>query len=145
MSVKVFLRYVANGLLTVKDVEELPDVSSRYGRQRAADPNLQSIRFALKRKPLRAKSGGNVTQMHYARKGMITPEMEFIAIRENQRRQESEADFHSPIQHEGSSNIPDKPGEPTSPPLSPRSSSAMKWPGAEPSSLQILTTLKSNP
>ncbi len=69
------------------DVEELPTVTSLYGRQRAADPKLQEIRFQHTRKPLRAKPGLNVTQMHYARKGIITPEMEFIAIRENQSRE----------------------------------------------------------
>ncbi|HWN45398.1 MAG TPA: phosphomethylpyrimidine synthase ThiC, partial [Thermoanaerobaculia bacterium] len=64
------------------DVEELPAVSSEYGRRRAADPVLTPIRFPNVRRPLRAKPGGNVTQMHYARKGIVTPEMEFIAIRE---------------------------------------------------------------
>src|SRR2546427_5289575 len=69
------------------DVEELPGVTSEYGRLRLADPKLDALRFAHLRKPLRAKSGHNVTQMHYARKGIITPEMEFIAIRENMKRQ----------------------------------------------------------
>ena len=69
-----------------RDVTELPEVSSHYGRMRAADPKLASLRFQHIRKPLRAKSGANVTQMHYARKGIVTPEMEFIAIRENQSR-----------------------------------------------------------
>ncbi|HWM89216.1 MAG TPA: phosphomethylpyrimidine synthase ThiC [Thermoanaerobaculia bacterium] len=69
------------------DVEELPSVSSEYGRCRAADPGLTSIRFPNVRRPLCARPGSNVTQMHYARKGIVTPEMEFIAIRENQRRE----------------------------------------------------------
>jgi phosphomethylpyrimidine synthase len=69
------------------DVDELPGVSSEYGRLRLADPKLDSLRFAHLRKPLRAKAGVNVTQMHYARQGVITPEMEFIAIRENLKRQ----------------------------------------------------------
>jgi phosphomethylpyrimidine synthase len=72
------------------DVEELPDVSSEYGRRRAADPRLVPVRFPHLRRPLCARPGsgsGNVTQMHYARKGIVTPEMEFIAIRENQRRE----------------------------------------------------------
>ena len=69
------------------DVEQLPAVTSEYGRLRAADPKLSSLRFAHVRKPLRAKPGMNVTQMHYARKGIVTPEMEFIAIRENQQRE----------------------------------------------------------
>ena len=69
------------------DVEELSAVSSEYGRARLADPRLDALRFAHLRKPLRAQPGRNVTQMHYARKGIITPEMEFIAIRENLKRQ----------------------------------------------------------
>jgi phosphomethylpyrimidine synthase len=66
------------------DVEELPDLSSEYGRQRASDQSLNEIRFPNIPKPLRAKAGKNVSQMHYARQGIITPEMEYIAIRENQ-------------------------------------------------------------
>ncbi len=66
------------------DVEELEDVSSEYGRRRASDSKLNGIRFHRTRNPLRAKRGMNVTQLHYARKGIITPEMEYIAIRENQ-------------------------------------------------------------
>ncbi len=69
------------------DVETLSEVSSEYGRLRLADPKLDALRFAYLRKPLRAKPGHNVTQMHYARKGIITPEMEFIALRENMKRQ----------------------------------------------------------
>ncbi len=69
------------------DVEELSDVSSEYGRRRAADPKLVTVRFPHLRRPLCARPGGNVTQMHYARRGIVTPEMEFIAIRENQRRE----------------------------------------------------------
>jgi phosphomethylpyrimidine synthase len=65
------------------DVEELGDITSIYGRRRASDPSLETIRFVRTRKPLRAKPGRRVTQMHYARRGEITPEMEFIAIREN--------------------------------------------------------------
>jgi phosphomethylpyrimidine synthase len=68
------------------DVEQLSDISSDYGRQRAANRELDSLRFQHIRTPLRAKPGCNVSQMHYARKGIITPEMEFIAIRENQTR-----------------------------------------------------------
>ena len=67
------------------DVEELSGPSSRYGQSRQADAELAALRFEHIRKPLRAKAGANVTQMHYARRGIITPEMEFIAIRENQR------------------------------------------------------------
>jgi phosphomethylpyrimidine synthase len=72
-------------------VEELPAVSSEYGRRRAADPKLETIRFTAPRPPLCARVGENVTQLHYARKGIVTPEMEFIAIRENQRREQAKA------------------------------------------------------
>jgi phosphomethylpyrimidine synthase len=65
------------------DVEELDEGTSAYRRERAADSTLDAIRFTTTRKPLRARSGANVSQMHYARQGTITPEMEFIAIREN--------------------------------------------------------------
>src|SRR5437667_7404513 len=68
------------------DTEELPGPTSRYGYERLSDPKLVDMRFSLKRKPRRATARRNVTQIHYARKGMVTPEMEFIAIRENQRR-----------------------------------------------------------
>jgi phosphomethylpyrimidine synthase len=67
------------------DTEELAGPSSQYGRQRAADAELAHLRFDLVRKPRRAIPGGNVSQMHYARRGIVTPEMEYIAIRENQR------------------------------------------------------------
>jgi phosphomethylpyrimidine synthase len=67
------------------DVEELETITSDYGRMRLADSRLDHLRFAHNAKPLRAKAGQNVSQLHYAKKGMITPEMEYIAIRENQR------------------------------------------------------------
>src|SRR5471032_1214383 len=70
------------------DTEELSGPSSEYGKQRLADPALDELRFQLHRLPRRARNGGNVTQMHYARRGIITPEMEFVAIRENMRRRE---------------------------------------------------------
>jgi len=69
------------------DTEPLTGPTSRYGRERLVDPKLASLRFNLGRQPRRAKAGMNVSQMHYARKGLITPEMEYIAIRENQRRE----------------------------------------------------------
>ena len=78
-------------ILGRQDVEELPDVSSVYGRQRANDPSLDDLRFSHIRKPLKAKPGKNVSQMHYARQGIITPEMEYIAIRETQIREEVQA------------------------------------------------------
>ncbi|GIZ52912.1 phosphomethylpyrimidine synthase ThiC [Noviherbaspirillum aridicola] len=70
------------------DTEELPGPSSQYGVERLNDPKLAELRFNLHRKPRRAVAGRNVTQMHYARNGIITPEMEYIAIRENLRRKE---------------------------------------------------------
>ncbi len=70
------------------DTELLAGLSSEYGRARERDPRLAELRFNLKRQPHRAKAGKNVTQMHYARRGIVTPEMEFVALRENLRRQE---------------------------------------------------------
>ncbi len=69
------------------DTEQLDGPSSAFGVERQNDPTLAEMRFNLSRKPRRAKAGMNVSQMHYARKGIITPEMEYIAIRENQRRE----------------------------------------------------------
>jgi len=71
------------------DTELLTDLSSEYGRQRAADASLDHLRFDHIRTPRRAKSGQNVSQMHYARKGIITPEMEYVAIRENMKLEEA--------------------------------------------------------
>jgi phosphomethylpyrimidine synthase len=79
--------YRRNWVIGRSDVVELPNISSHYGRLRATDPKLDVLRFQHIRKPLRAKPGMNVTQIHYARQGIITPEMEFIAIRENQSRE----------------------------------------------------------
>jgi len=67
------------------DTEQLGEISSAYGRERLYNPELNHLRFQHFRQPRRAKGGANVTQLHYARKGIITPEMEYIAIRENQR------------------------------------------------------------
>lgn len=67
----------------------LDSLTSRYGQERLADEKLDYLRFEHLRKPLKAKEGENVTQLHYARKGIITPEMEYIAIRENQRLEEA--------------------------------------------------------
>ncbi len=75
-------------ILERADTEELPGPSSDYGIARLMDPKLAELRFNLHRKPRRALAGKNVTQMHYARLGIITPEMEFVAIRENMRRQQ---------------------------------------------------------
>ena len=66
------------------DTDQLTEVSSAYGKERKEDKSLDELRFEHIKKPMRAKKGGNVTQLHYAKKGIITPEMEYIAIRENQ-------------------------------------------------------------
>ncbi|WP_047395566.1 phosphomethylpyrimidine synthase ThiC [Chitinibacter sp. ZOR0017] len=69
------------------DTEQLDGLTSEYGRMREADTSLDHLRFELQRKPRRAKAGQNVTQMHYARRGIVTPEMEYVAIRENLQRE----------------------------------------------------------
>src|SRR4026209_1644371 len=69
------------------DVETLQGQSSIYGQERLNDPKLAEMRFNLKRTPRRAQKGRNVSQMHYARKGIVTPEMEFIALREKLERE----------------------------------------------------------
>ena len=74
-----------------RDTEELPGLSSAFGLARLQDPELASLRFAHVNKPRRACVGKNVSQMHYARQGIITEEMEYIAIRENMRLQEARA------------------------------------------------------
>ena len=88
-----------------EDTEELAAPTSEYGRARLADPALAGMRFDLKRKPRRAKASTNVTQMHYARQGIVTPEMEFIAIRENLLRDKLRASLPPIInvQHRGQS------------------------------------------
>ncbi len=65
------------------DTASLSQLSSEFGRKRAHDAKLDGVRFPRARNPLRAKPGMNVSQMHYARRGIVTPEMEFIAIRES--------------------------------------------------------------
>jgi len=90
-SVKIDIR---DGLQAVRqpwiegrdDTEILAGPSSAYGQERLDDEKLAALRFNLTRQPRRAKAGKNVSQMHYARQGMVTPEMEYIAIRENQNR-----------------------------------------------------------
>ncbi len=67
------------------DVEELDEFTSEYCNERLKDEKLDHLRFNLKHKAKRAKEGKNVTQLHYAKQGIITPEMEYVAIRENQR------------------------------------------------------------
>ncbi|HKJ88716.1 MAG TPA: phosphomethylpyrimidine synthase ThiC, partial [Gammaproteobacteria bacterium] len=79
-------------ILQRDDTEQLAGPTSEYGRARAEAPELAHLRFEHIRHPRKARAGANVTQMHYARQGIITPEMEFIAIRENQRIEEMRAD-----------------------------------------------------
>ncbi len=106
---------IRSGLNTVRsgwieernDTEQLDGPSSEFGQQRLVDPELRAMRFNLTRKPIRAKAGKNVSQMHYARQGIITPEMEYIAIRENQRRENMSELLQT--QHKGNdfgANIP---------------------------------------
>jgi phosphomethylpyrimidine synthase len=91
-SVKIDIR---SGLAPLREkwIEERNDTvlldgpSSQYGIYRLNDKKLDELRFNLKRKPRVAKAGANVSQMHYAKRGIITPEMEYIAIRENQNRE----------------------------------------------------------
>ena len=84
------------------DSELLTGPGSEYGQQRQTSPELAHLRFEHIRKPRRARTGRNVTQMHYARRGIITPEMEYVAIRENLLLQELQ-DSALLRQHPGSS------------------------------------------
>ena len=70
------------------DTEELFGPSSDYGQQRQGDPELAHLRFEHIRTPRVAQKGKNVSQMHYAKQGIITPEMEYVAIRESMKLQE---------------------------------------------------------
>ena len=76
------------------DVERLPEISSEYGRMRRDDHSLDHLRFEHITLPLRAKAGRRCTQMHYAKQGIITPEMEYVAIRENMNCRELGIDTH---------------------------------------------------
>ncbi len=87
------------------DTEMLDDLSSEFGRQRLRDIRTANIRFAHIQKPRRAKLGQNVTQMHYAKQGIITPEMEYIAIRENLRQLEGTDMRQHPGQNFGAKNL----------------------------------------
>ena len=66
-----------------REVEQLPEITSEYGRMRLADKSLDHLRFEHIKLPLRAKQGRQITQMYYAKQGIVTPEMEYVAIREN--------------------------------------------------------------
>ena len=83
------------------DIETLSGNSSEYAKIREMNLALESLRFDLKRKPIKAKAGKNVTQLHYARQGIITPEMQYIAIRENLAIAEDEMATHNKKQHPG--------------------------------------------
>ncbi|GMT98805.1 phosphomethylpyrimidine synthase ThiC [Corallococcus caeni] len=83
-----------NWIRARNDTDELSGITSEYGRAREADPRLNGLRFSHIRKPRVAKAGANVSQMHYARKGIITPEMEYVAVRENQKLDASLAAQH---------------------------------------------------
>ena len=82
------------------DTEQLSELSSSFGRARESDSKLDDVRFGYRPMPRKARAGMNVSQMHYARQGIITPEMEFIAIRENQRI-EAITEMHLLRQHPG--------------------------------------------
>ncbi|NOX42410.1 MAG: phosphomethylpyrimidine synthase ThiC [Gammaproteobacteria bacterium] len=93
------------------DTDLLTGFSSEYVNQRAKDPSLDHLRFSHIRQPRRAKTGMNVTQMHYAKNGIITPEMEYIAIRENMRLEHLSENTSATQQHPGQSfgaRIPEK-------------------------------------
>ncbi len=77
-----------NWIIEREDTEQLNGPSSEYGTQRQNDPQLANLRFEHIRAPRKAIKGKNVSQMHYARQGIITPEMEYVAIRENTKLQE---------------------------------------------------------
>ncbi|MGO4912606.1 phosphomethylpyrimidine synthase ThiC [Leeuwenhoekiella sp. W20_SRS_FM14] len=87
-------------ILDRKDTVQLSGLSSAYGRKQEENPALDHLRFVRNANPLKAEAGKNVTQMHYARQGIITPEMEYIAIRENQKLAEIQ---HITSQHPGNS------------------------------------------
>ena len=88
-----------------QDTEKLQTLSSAFGQERLRDIRTAEIRFAHIQKPRRAKAGKNVTQMHYAKQGIITPEMEYIAIRENQRQREGVDMRQHPGQNFGAKNL----------------------------------------
>jgi phosphomethylpyrimidine synthase len=93
------------------DTEVLEESHSEFTNERLSDPKLAALRFNLTRKPRRAKPGMNVSQMHYAKKGIVTPEMEYIAIRENMALAQARELGILEQQHKGMSfgaSIPDE-------------------------------------
>ncbi|MBN7821194.1 phosphomethylpyrimidine synthase ThiC, partial [Bowmanella yangjiangensis] len=110
IDVRQGLKYVRqNWILERDDTETLQESSSSYAKARAADISLDDLRFELKHQSRRAKPGKCVTQLHYARAGVITPEMEYIAIRENMGRERVKSELLN-RQHKGEhfgANLPD--------------------------------------
>lgn len=91
-------------ILNREDVNTLSSITSEYGKTRLADEKLDHLRFEFRHNPKVAKEGANVTQLHYAKKGIITPEMEYVAIRENQKiEQLNNAASAMKQQHQGNS------------------------------------------
>ncbi|UMQ40966.1 phosphomethylpyrimidine synthase ThiC [Chryseobacterium sp. Y16C] len=91
-------------ILDRNDVEILDGITSEYGKARLADSKLDELRFSYNHKPKVAKEGHEVTQLYYAKQGIITPEMEYIAIRENQRIEQLDSvSKDMAFQHQGNS------------------------------------------
>src|SRR5574344_547270 len=90
-------RFREKWILDRGDCELLDDISSAYGRARRENTELSHLRFESRHKPLRAKQGKHITQMQYAKKGIITPEMEYVALREHQRLDELNLGLGTPI------------------------------------------------
>lgn len=91
-------------ILNRKDVDVLDSISSEYGKARLADPKLDELRFSYDHKPKIAKEGKEITQLYYAKQGIITPEMEYVAIRENQRIEQLDSiSKDMAFQHSGNS------------------------------------------
>lgn len=91
-------------ILDRNDVEILDGITSEYGKVRLADSKLDELRFSYNHKPKVAKAGKKVTQLYYAKQGIITPEMEYIAIRENQRIEQLDVvSKEMAFQHQGNS------------------------------------------
>ena len=104
----------SNWIKERQDTEELDGPTSDFGQQRQSDPSLADLRFEHIRTPRRAIKGKNVSQMHYAKQGIVTPEMEYIAIRESMKLQELRKDPEYKkvlMQHPGQSfgaNLPNE-------------------------------------
>ncbi|KUY17384.1 phosphomethylpyrimidine synthase ThiC [Elizabethkingia miricola] len=91
-------------ILDREDVKVLEGITSEYGKKRLADTKLDDLRFEYSHKPMVAKEGMNVSQLYYAKKGIITPEMEYVAIRENQKIEQLETSTKGmAAQHRGDS------------------------------------------